>query len=119
MAYDIRRAAGVTQDLDLIFDHLLQSYIALGEPAAVAFERAAQRLNLIRSDMDALARMPHKGNLDPEILPGLRHVTKNRAIFYFHVNDAESVVHVLAVFFGGQDHHRHMLARLAPGKRQR
>ncbi len=44
--------------------------------------------------------------------PGLRHVTKGRAIFYFFIDEATKSVHGLAVFFGGQDHHQHMLARL-------
>lgn len=112
MAYKILRSPEVGRDLDLIFDHLLQSYIALGDPTSDAFARAVQRIDLIKSDMDALARTPHQGNLDPGIMPGLRHVTKNRSVFYFHVDDAAEIVRVVAVFFGGQDHRRHMLRRL-------
>ena len=33
-------------------------------------------------------------------------------MFWFDVDDGREVVRVLAVFFGGEDHVRHMLARL-------
>ena len=46
------------------------------------------------------------------LLPGLRHVTIERAIYWFDVPEAERTVRVLAVFFGGQDDVRHMLERL-------
>lgn len=62
--------------------------------------------------MRALGRTPHQGTLRPELAPGLRSVTKDRAIFYFDVDDDRRVVRVLAVFFGGQDHQRLMLKRL-------
>ena len=44
--------------------------------------------------------------------PGLRHLAIGRAIYWFDVDDGRETVRVLAVFFGGQDHVRHMLARL-------
>lgn len=43
---------------------------------------------------------------------GLRCVTKERAIFYFKVDDEAKVVQILAIFFSGQDHQRHILKRL-------
>ena len=62
--------------------------------------------------MDALAFVPHQGTLDNHIIPGLRHVTKNRAIFYFHADDAAQTVKIVAVFFGSRDHQRLMLSRV-------
>ena len=47
-----------------------------------------------------------------DILPGLRHLTINRANFWFDVDEENESVRILAVFFGGQDHVRHMLTRL-------
>jgi plasmid stabilization system protein ParE len=47
-----------------------------------------------------------------DILPGLRHVTLGRAVIWFDVIEDKSNVRILAVFFGGQDHIRRMLARL-------
>ena len=57
-------------------------------------------------------KSPHQGTLRTKMVPGLRSVTKDRAIFYFTVDDEARLVRVLAVFFGGQDHQREMLKRL-------
>ena len=51
--------------------------------------------------------------MSKEIGDGLRHVTKNRAVIYFDVYEATQSIRVIAVFFGGQDHQRHMLKRLS------
>jgi plasmid stabilization system protein ParE len=51
----------------------------------------------------------------PKLAPGLRSVTKDRAVFYFTFDDDARIVCVLAVFFGGQDHQRAMLRRLLGG----
>ncbi|MBY0563268.1 MAG: hypothetical protein K2P58_03695 [Hyphomonadaceae bacterium] len=59
-----------------------------------------------------IAKRPHQGTLLPNLLPNLRCVTKDHAIFYFTVDDEARIVRVLAIFFGGQDHQRHMLKRL-------
>lgn len=112
MAYRIFRSPAVTHDLDLIFDHLLQSYISLGETSGEAFDRALRRIELITSDMNTVASAPHQGTGHDRVLPGLRHVTKNRAVFYFHVDDTKETVRILAVFFGGQDHQKIMRRRL-------
>jgi len=66
--------------------------------------------------MASLADLPHQGTLHPKVMPGLRSVTKNRANFYFTVDDEAQIVRVLAVFFGGQDHQRAMLVRLSKPK---
>jgi plasmid stabilization system protein ParE len=63
--------------------------------------------------MRALGDVPHQETLRPDLLPGLRSVTKQRAIFYFDVDDHLRLVRVLAIFFGGQDHQRAMLQRLS------
>lgn len=116
MAFEVIRSTECDRDLGLILDHLFQSYLALGDPPTDAFERAARRIRSIEMDMERLALAPHQGTLRQEIAPGLRHVTKDKAVFYFDVDDQSEVVRILAVFFGGQDHHRHMLIRLlGPG----
>ncbi len=43
----------------------------------------------------------------------MRHVTKNKVVFYFQIQELQKVLRLLAVFFGGQDHQRHMLRRLS------
>jgi plasmid stabilization system protein ParE len=45
-------------------------------------------------------------------MPNLRHVTIDQAIYWFLVDEDALIVRVLAIFFGGQDHIRRMLARL-------
>ena len=62
--------------------------------------------------MLSLGEAPHQGTLRADLLPGLRSVTKDRAIFYFDIDDDRRTVRILAVFFGGQDHTRRMLMRL-------
>lgn len=99
-------------DLDLIFDHLVESYIRLGEAPADAVSAAANRVSAIKADMNAIARAPYQGTLVNHLAAGVRSVTKNKAIFYFEINDAAQIVLILAIFFGGQDHQRHMVKRL-------
>jgi plasmid stabilization system protein ParE len=84
-----------------------------GETFAEAKARAGKRLAEIEDAMEALTKVPHQGTLQPKLLPGLRCVTKERAVFYFIVDEDQRVVRVLAVFFGGQDHQRRMLRRLS------
>jgi len=112
MKYAVERASDTDRDLAAVFDFLIESYQAFGDDPDMAFERAAQRLRAIDADMRSLGNAPHQRTLRQEIRPGLRSVTKNRAVFYFHVDDDLRVVRVLAIFFGGQGHHRHMLKRL-------
>ena len=112
MNYTVERADDADRDLDGIFDFLIESYLTFGEDDETATDRAAERLRKIHTSMQSLGRAPHQGTLMPQLLPELRTVTKDRATFYFSVDDTKRVVRVLAVFFGGQDHRRHMLKRL-------
>jgi toxin ParE1/3/4 len=112
MGFKIVRSAGVDTDLDLINDHLFESYIDFGDTVLEAAGRAAARVRSIESDMEALARSPHQGTLSPEIAHGLRHVTKNKAILYFEIDDVRQIVLILAVFFSGQNHERRIVERL-------
>ena len=116
MAYSVERAADTDLDLAAIFDFLVQSYIDFGDSRGDAVARAAVRTEKIEAAMLSLGETPHQGTLRPELLPGERSVTKQRAIYYFDVDDDRQLVRVLAVFFGGQDHQRAMLRRLlGPG----
>jgi 3-oxoacyl-[acyl-carrier protein] reductase len=70
---------------------------------------------MVQADIEGLANTPHRGSLHEDILPGLRHVTLGRAVIWIDIVEEKGEVRVLAVFFGGQDHFRHMLARLLAG----
>lgn len=113
MRYRVERSLATNHDLAAIFDFLLNSYIEFGDERSDALERAAVRVEGIEAEMFALGDAPHQGTLRPELLPGLRSVTKQRAIFYFEVHEDLRLVRVLAIFFGGQDHQRAMLQRLS------
>ena len=112
MAFEIARSRNSIKDLDVIFDHLVESYVRLGETPADAVIIAANRVDRIRADMNAIARAPYQGTLLDHIAVGLRSVTKNKAVFYFDIDDAAQIVSILAIFFSGQDHRRHMQRRL-------
>lgn len=111
-SYSVTRSPDAERDLDLLFDFLFTSYEAFGHSRESAFGRATRRVERIKTELRALGRRPHQGTLRPALRPNLRTVTKDRAIFYFVVDDDALTVRVLAIFFGGQDHQRHMLKRL-------
>ncbi|MEQ1707731.1 MAG: type II toxin-antitoxin system RelE/ParE family toxin [Terricaulis sp.] len=113
MRFEFARGRRVGRDLERIYDFLFVSYMEFGESADEADERAAKRVEGIEAAMERLAAHPHQGTLHPELMPGLRSVTKDRAVFYFIVDEEARTVRVLAVFFGGREHQREMLMRLA------
>ena len=112
MAFRLEFSAEAERDFGLIFDHLLSSYIDFGEGLESALDHAGTRVMEIRVDAERILSAPHRGERHDDILPGLRHLAIGRAIYWFDVDDARGKVRVLAVFFGGQDHVRHMMARL-------
>lgn len=115
MTWRTEFAAEAELDFELIFDHFFGTYLDFGEKPADAFEKAAQRLEGIRAAAEGIAQAPYRGTLHDDIAPGLRHVTIDRAIFWFDLDEAAETVRILAVFFGGQDHVRRILARLLDG----
>jgi plasmid stabilization system protein ParE len=105
-------AAAAEADLALIEAHLTQSYESFGEPPADAPDHARDRVEAILATAERLATAPFRGERHDDLMPGLRQLALDRAIYWF-LPDAEGrQVRVLAVFFGGQDHQRHMLVRL-------
>lgn len=112
MGWTVERSAEVVSDLAAIFDHLLASRLAFGEPPHRAYAGCSTRIDSIDDETDRLVLAPFQGVRDDSISPGLRHVTKEQAIIYFVPDGARQVISVLAVFYGGQDHTRRMLARM-------
>ncbi len=110
--YEVVRTREADRDIDGLFDFLIESYVHFGDSVESAFARASQRIERVKADFRGLGKIPKQGTLRPKLTPGLRSVTKERAVFYFIVDDEAHVVRVLAVFFGGQDHQRKMLKRL-------
>lgn len=112
MAFRIEFSDEAVHDLGLIFDHLVESYLDFGESLGEALDHAESRIHAIRAEAERLGTAPHRGSLHEDLLPGLRHLTLNRAIYWFEIDEESRRVRVLAIFFGGQDHIRHMLVRL-------
>ena len=112
MRFRIEFSAEAEHDFALIFDHLFESYRSFGTRVEAALEHSADRIRDIRQEADRLAAALDRGERHDDLLPGLRHLTIDRAIYWFDVNEAEQRVRILAIFFGGQDHVRHLLTRL-------
>ena len=112
MAFRLEFSAEAEHDFGLIFDHLLRSYLDFGGSLESALDHAAARVLEVRTAAERILTAPHRGERHDDILPGLRHLTIGRAIYWFDVDEAGRTVRVLAVFFGRQDHVRHMMTRL-------
>jgi plasmid stabilization system protein ParE len=105
-------ADAAEDDLTLIEAHLIEAYAGFGEGPVDAVRHARDRIDAIIATAERLAAAPFRGERHDDLLPGLRHLALDGAIYWF-LTDAEArQVRVLAVFFGGQDHQRHMLVRL-------
>lgn len=115
-AFKVLRSHACDADLEAIFDFLFRSYQELGDAPDDAFERAAERVLGIEAALEALGEVPFQGALEPAIMAGLRHVTKDRAVFWFTLDEGLQDLRVLAVFFGGQDHRTHLLQRIRTGE---
>ena len=112
MRFRIEFSAEAERDFALIFDHLFESYRSFGTCVETALDHCEDRICEIRQEADRLCAAPYRGERHDDLQPGLRHLTIDRAIYRFEVNEAEQRVRVLAIFFGRQDHVRHMLTRL-------
>ena len=115
MAFRLEFSVAAERDFELIFDHLLRSYLDFGESPENALDRAAARIVEIRAAAERILSAPHRGERHDGILPGLRHLAIGRAIYWFDVDEPRGTVRVLAVFFAGQDHVRRMIVRLLGG----
>ena len=105
-------AAEAFNDLALIFEFLAQAYCGFGEPQAEAHSHAKLRIEAIITAAERLAPAPLRGESHDDLLPGLRHLALDRAVYWFRPRSEQREIQVLAVFFGGQDHQRRMLVRL-------
>lgn len=112
MDWKIEFQTDAEQDLSLIFDHLFETYQELGDDPRLAFDRASNRVLDIRDSALKLKDGPHRGTKRESFGKGIRNLTIKQAVIWFSVDDDARLIRILAFFFGGQDHHRHMLTRL-------
>lgn len=99
-------------DIDRIEDFLFEAATNRGERASRAALSARKRITSIIAAATALTRAPYQGTRCPDLGPQIRRATKDRAIFYFDLNEEAQVIRLLAIFWGGQDHDARILARL-------
>jgi plasmid stabilization system protein ParE len=104
--------AKALRDLDSIYDHLVRSYVGFGETVREAFAHADRRFARLDRTLAGLMAAPFRGERHDDIVTGLRHLTRDRFILLFKVDEDAEVIRILGVFFGGEDHQRQMLARL-------
>ncbi|AYG69140.1 MULTISPECIES: type II toxin-antitoxin system RelE/ParE family toxin [unclassified Rhizobium] len=100
------------RDFELIFDHLFAVYLDLGDAPEEALERGADRIRELRLAIDRLVETPYIGMLRSDIHPGIRFMRRDKAAVWFLPIEERRTIVVAAIFFGGQDHIRRMLARL-------
>ena len=112
MGFRLELSAEAERDFGLIFDHLLRSYLDFGEGLESAVDHAGTRVLEIRVAAERILTAPHRGERHDDLLPGLRHLTIERAVYWLDVDETRRTIRVLAVFLGGQEHVRHMLVRL-------
>ena len=77
-----------------------------------ARDLAADRVREIDQNSHRLRATPYIGTKHEIVGATLRHVTFNRTIYWFEVDERTETVRVLGIFHGGQDHLARMLARL-------
>jgi toxin ParE1/3/4 len=117
-AWVVAFAADTARDLALIEDHLCSAYQTFGESADEATHHAQSRIDRIIIAAERLATAPFRGEARDDLLPGLRHLMLAGAVYWFVPDARAHHIRVLAIFFGAQDHQRHMLVRLLQGPAQ-
>ena len=112
MRFRVEFSAEAGRDLALIFDCLFESYLGFGESVETALDHCEARIHDIRQEADRLASAPFRGESHDDLLTGLRHLTIDRGMYWFDMNEAEQRVRVLAIIFGSHNPVRHMPTRL-------
>lgn len=103
------------RDFELIFDHLFDAYVELGDPPGEAVERTAERIRNLRVEIDRLVDTPYIGTLRPDTHPEMRFLRRdNTAIWFLPVAHSRTII-IAAIFDGAGDHVRNMLARMLAG----
>ncbi len=69
----------------------------------------------IRAAVERIPVAPYRGESHDDILPGPKHLTLDRAIYRFDVEEERRTIRIPAAFLSGRDHTRRMPARLLAG----
>lgn len=110
--WNLEYSEDAERDFELIFDHLFDSYVELGDPRDEALGHAAERLRKLRMEIDRLVETPWIGTIRADVYPEIRFLRRDKAAIWFLSAEGRRTIIVAAVFYGAQDHIRHMLARM-------
>ena len=103
--YEVVYSSSVLDDFERIAEHLFRSYVYFGENPREAVNHAQTRLSELRLFIGKLEGMPHQGVTRDDLMQGLRILPDRRkAVIAFMVDDHRKTVHVLRVFYGGEDY---------------
>lgn len=103
------------RDFELVFDHLFDSHVELGDSPDGALERSAERIRKLRVEIDRLVDTTYIGTLQADIYPGIRFLRRDKAAIWFLPVESSRMIMIAAIFYGAQDHIRYMLARMLAG----
>lgn len=70
------------------------------------------RVFAIEAGFARLAKAPHRGTRHTIGDRTYRHITIDRAIYWFTLDEGAQVLRIEAIFFGGQDHLDRMFTRM-------
>lgn len=113
LAWKIELSRDAQDDLRTVFIHLFNTHHrSFGHDTRQARDLAASRIKGIEGNATRLIAAPHIGT--KHIIRGvtLRHVTFDRAVYWFEPDASIETVRIIGIFYGGQDHLGRMLARL-------
>ena len=74
MPFEIEFSAAFERDLELVFDHLFDSYRGFGESVDDSLSHAAKRIVGIRKATRRLSSLPVRGTLRDDVLPGVSYL---------------------------------------------
>jgi toxin ParE1/3/4 len=112
MSWAIELSTAAERDLEHLFYHLADRFVEFGSSRQEAAAQALDGVQHIRDSAERLADAPHRGATHDDLLPGSLHLTLEKAIYWFLVDEEKGRVGVLAIFYGGRRHQRKILLRL-------
>lgn len=115
MAWSAELSRDAGADLDALFEHFVESYLGFGQSIDAAIVRAETRISGIAGHRHRIAAAPRIGTRHLVRGTEYRHVTFDRAVYWFTLDEGRETVRIVGIFFGGQDHFGRMMSRLTDG----
>lgn len=112
MPWSVEVGQAARDDLRRIYRHLIASNGAFGHDLQDAKALSRARVFAIEAGFARLAKAPYRGTCHTIAGHTYRHVTIDRAVYWFTLDEPAEVLRIEAIFFGGQDHLDRMFNRL-------